>query len=631
MKLEGSKDPRAAKLLATWPSDAQLAADLGKRKAALDAAKAAREKALAGKGRTLADEEAAKYWKHGFAKPRWRVYAQSQLDVFGQEFDAAMGANADGLQTYLGRGKGSLFNAMKKSFLDDKGNLPGNLAETDVAKWIDGAITDQVKVAGEMLDRVGAKDGEDPQVVYARRLEFVEDYFRSAIIQWHVNFYEADGGTNGKRHLPDDADEPDFPRKAKGDSWTGSKSWVNVTAIGHACGLERIGPHEDARDNAWYVEQGKKAKASKYVSMQGYFHRPDKSPEVDRRGEVVDLVEDITDDKTTPQVADSQQEDDFEVAIRRGPKDKDPVIRTYKPADIDGRFFRAWADAAPKFEPSPRDLVSFPAGAQVGLVWSATEDGKKVLDGVTSALEGDFKDKRFVVVNAGEKTKLELVPYVLKTGAELAAAIKKSLKAFEEATTAYAKAHPEEKAASDDSAATGKDAKSKHRARERARAKAAKEVPPQQKRDRADWCVVVQPIFADPVPAPPAKAGAEPAKAGDKPAPLDPKRITLLPEDWLRLPPSPEAAVLEWWHYQDMAVRNAHNEGVNPSRDWGGLVEQCGYSRSVMTVPMDGQQEGGPIHRGLNYSKDLLDGASAWSANDEGPPENRDMYTPAEL
>lgn len=598
------KDERKAKreLAEAEGALTRAQADLAKKQAAgnaaaIAAAEEAVKKAELRVQRVHEDDADSKfYWRI-----KWRVYGHSELDVFNAaKRDAEIARLKTAIAGYAGLpdpsappadpaaqapAAGPPRGALWKAF---KGKMLKGVDGADVEAWLDEKVAPFVEYAKILL----AKSGED----------LVKEYFRSEVTQFIPNPYESDGGTSLRTYRPTEGDA-EFPAQA----W--ARSWVNLSAIGYPCQMERIGPHTmDFRDQVWVRGKDHKKAQSKAWSMSGFF-----TVTSDEDSDFVLMLSDITaSEADAPQL----KHRDTDIPIMRG----EAVVATYKPADLDGKHVVAWKKAALGLDPGLRPRggkktgSADAGGAQIALVLSATEKGKEKVQAAIDMIGGQFASKTFVVMKAGELAKVDVATATLVTGSALALKLKNGLADFEAQATANAK-----KKAEEEEARRAEEEAAKRKAEEEAAAegrpppkppvKTRKQIAAEKKAEEeaaaaeakklvTDWTVVIQPIF---VKAP------------------DAANITFLPEDSVVLPPGSDAGHLEWWHYQ--------HRSAGPT--WGALLEECGYSLEVMTVPLDGNPgpEGTPVHLGLGYTKSEV--ASSPGAFNEGPVENGDPVTPA--
>ena len=578
-------------------------ADLAKKQAAgnadaIAAAEAAVKKAEVQVQRVKDDEADSKfYWRM-----KWRVYGHSEFDVFtpaNREKEIArlkteiagffglpdpavpvVPADPSAPPAPAGPPRGKLWKAFKEKKL--KG-----VDGADVEAWLDEKVKPFVEYGKILL----GKSGDD----------LIKEYFRSEVHQFNPNPYESDGGTTLRTYKPTEGDAQ-FPAK----SW--AKSWVNLSAIGYPCQMERIGPHSmDFRDQVWVRGKDHKKAKFKTWSMSGYF-----TVTSDEDSDFVLMLSDITaSEADAPQL----KHRDTDIPIMRG----GTAVATYKPADLDGKFIVEWKKSALGLDATLRPRAgktgSIDAGgAQIALVLSATEAGKAKVQAAVDLLAGKHAAKSFVVTKAGDLAKVGVATGTIVKGGALADSLKKAIVDFEAQATANAKKKAEEaaakkaeedaalKKAQDDAAAAGKPPPKppvKTRQQIAAEKKAAEQAAlAEAKKLVTDWTVVIQPIFVK-VP--------------------DAAKITFLPEDSVVLPPGSDAGHLEWWHYQ--------HTSAGPT--WGALLEECGYSLQVMTVPLDGNPgpDGTPVHLGLGYTQDEI--KSSPGAFNEGPVENSDPVTPS--
>jgi hypothetical protein len=489
---------------------------------------------------------------------RWRLYGQSKYDLFEHKHRIdEIGRLKQSIQSY-GDGVGG---TLKKLYFP-------SLDAPDVGAWIGDRGKDAVAFATELV-------GMDDDAL-------VERYFRDKVAQFHVNAYEGDGGSAGKVYRPWEGDG-DFPPAS-------GKSWVNISALGYPLGMERIGPHSTAiRDQAWVLGPDDPKAAAHPWPMETFFVVPD-----DEDKDLVLMLHDITrGKKEAPQL----KEGDRAIPIVRGTGKDAETVTTYKPADIDGDFVKAWRDEARKwsagFLPGPkRDADTDPRGAQVKIVFGVTDDAKKNVKQAVDAFNGGFSGSSFFAVYAGSKTKVDQGS-ILK-GSDLGGKIQSALDAFVKEATVNKPDKPPPPDAGDAKAKTGKVTKKKAELMKKAARDAAAAMPP-------DWTLVLQPVFAK------------------KP---DPARMTFLPEHSVVLPPGSNANHLEWWHYQ--------HRTAGPT--WGDLLAECGYSTSVMRTPRTGfpDADGTPVHRGLGYKDEEISGKKSHVGRfNAGSVENRDEFTPA--
>lgn len=510
---------------------------------------------------------------------RWRLYGHSDLDIFGAGRAAALERLRAKIADYAGLPWPLPAPQAGAAPAPTRGALWKTLAQKHF-KGVEGPAVEAY------LDRIVA-----PFAAYAAELvalsdqALIEGYFRLQVVQFDVNPYESDGGSPGKVYGPSDADG-DFPAAP-----FAAKSWVNLSALGYPCQMERIPPHKnDIRDQTWIRGPEDARAAPKAWPMAAYFTVAD--------AEDQDLVLMLSDISASEAEAPQLKQRDTDIPILRDGAE----IAVHEPADIDGTFVKAWRDEIrgldASLRPSPkRDGKTDPRGAQIALVLSATDKGKQPLLAAIGKLRGSFGDKSFVVMHAGELAKVGAPAGEIVKGRALADALDKAIADFTAQATANAKA-----AADAAAAAAAPDAKPpppKTKAQIQAEKKAAAEAAAAgARKTAADWTVVIQPIFVK------------------KP---DPALITFLPEDRVKLPPGSNANHLEWWHYQHRSA------GPN----WGALLSECGFSLAVMGTPRAGADDAAasPVHRGLGYTaKDI---ASSPGAFNEGPVENRDGFTPA--
>lgn len=559
---------RANKLIAAAKGDPKKTAS----------AESARQTALA-TIKSEADDEAD--GKLGWTQ-RWRLYGHSELNIFDDtarpgELTKLRSAVADYAGLTLGdgpppdgfvRGRGLLWKNFAKSF--------GNAIDDDMRTWLDAKVAPFVSAAVELL-RFDAD-------------RLVEDYFRSSVVQFRVNAYERDGGTAGKRYLPQEGDD-EFPAV----EW--ALSWVNLSALGWLCGMDRIGPHQDSvRDQTWIRGPSSDKSASKDWPIKQFFKVKD-----DEDTDIVVMLSDIT---ATEAEAPQLQQRDTHIPIVRN----HAIVAKHKPADVRGTFIKEWRTKITKLDrslrPSDRnDVAATPQGAQIGLVLSALPENaaqRKPLDDAIALLAGTFADEKFVAISVGTLASKDVPGNAVVTGSALAGQLKAALTTFSAQATANTKssapptpppaARPRKTAAE-----VAADRKTAHQAADRAERQTA-----------TDWTVIVQPVFV-----------SQP----------DVKSLTFLPDDFVRLPPGSNANHLEWWHFQHASA------GPN----WGALLEECGYSLDVMKSPKAGvgNADGKPVHRGLGYSeKDVH--STPWGKHEgtikpgvlQNGVENRDAFTP---
>ena len=594
---------------ASWlKSERKAASETASAQKSVDKAQADLDKKKAAGSSTTADEETLKkanaqlqhakdddadsklYWR-----TRWRVYGHSTLEMFNA---AALAGEIAKLKTAiaayaglpdpaalpadptvaLGPPRGKLWKAFKDQML--KG-----VSGADVEKWLDDRLQPFVDYAKSLLTMTAES--------------LIDAYFRSEVTQFIPNPYESDGGSGARKYKPTEGDG-DYPAQA----W--AKSWINLSAIGYPCQMERIGPHTmDFRDQEWVQGKDSKKAQPKTWAMSGYF-----STTSEEDSDFVLMLSDIT----APEAdAPQNKHRDTPIPVKRGGTE----VATYKPSELDGKFILSWKKAALKLDASLRPRSgktggnTDAGGAQIALLLSATAKGKEKVDAAVSAIEGQFGDKHFVVTMAGPLA--SVATNVSADGKTLAADLKAAMKNFEAQATINARKKTDEqvkqqsdaaaakKKAEDDAIAAGKPpskppvkTKTQIAAEKKAAAEAA---ATETKKLVTDWTVVIQPLF---------------------PRTPDVTKLTFLPTDSVVLPPGSNAAHLEWWHYQ--------HRSAGPT--WGALLEECGYSLKAMAVPLEGNSgpEGTPIHLGLGYTQKEVD--SSPGAFNEGPVENRDPVTP---
>lgn len=540
------------------------------------------------------DDDSKFYWTI-----KWRVYGHSDLDVFNpSKRDAEIARLKAAVAAWAGlpdpaappadpaapAPEGPPRGKLWKTFKDKK--LKG-VDGPEVEAWLDERVKPFVEYAKKLL-------GETAEGL-------VGQYFRDQVVQFIPNPYESDGGTSLRRYKPTEGDA-EYPAV----DW--AKSWVNLSAIGYPCQMERIGPHRlDFRDQVWVRGKDHKKAKSKAWAMSGFFAVTN-----DEDSDFVLMLSDITaSEADAPQL----KHRDTDIPVLRGGK----TVATYRPADLDGKHITAWKKAALGLDASLRPRAGKKGGsddaggAQIALILSATDKGKAKVEAAVSMLGGQFAQKSFVVVKAGELARVDVPAGTLITGSALSEKLKAAMADFEAQATVNAKKKAEEEAqrqaeeeaarkkAEEDAAAQGKPppkppvktrkqiAEEKKAAEKAAAAEARKLV--------TDWTVVIQPVF---VKAP------------------DAANLTFLPEDSVVLPPGSDAGHLEWWHYQ--------HRSAGPT--WGALLQECGYSLPVMTVPLDGNPgpDGTPVHLGLGYTQEET--ASSPGAFNEGAVENGDPSIP---
>jgi hypothetical protein len=598
-----TKDERKAKseLAAAEKAVETAKADLEKKKlkgdtAAIAAADEAVKKAELRVQRQKEDESDSKFnWRI-----KWRVYGHSDFDVFNvAKRDAEVARLRSAIAAHAGlpdpeappadpaaapppasppRGK------LWKAFKDKK--LKG-VDGADVEAWLDERLKPFVEYARTLLAMTADA--------------LIASYFRYEVTQFIPNPYESDGGTSLRKYKPTEGDG-EYPAK----SW--ARSWVNLTALGYPCQMERIGPHSmDFRDQVWVRGKDHKKAQFKTWSMAGYF-----TVTSDEDSDFVLMLSDITaSEADAPQL----KQRDTDIPIVRG----SATVATYKPAELDGKLIKDWKAAALKLDASLRPRGgkgSAPAdahGAQIAMVLSATDKGKEKVQAAVDLLGGQFAGKSFVVMHAGDLARVDVGAGEIVTGKALAEKLEKGMADFEAQATANAKKKADEAAqkAADEQAAKDKAAADaaaadkppprppvKTRTQIASEKKAAeKAAADEAKKLTTDWAVVIQPIFA---------------KTPDA------ANLTFLPEDSVVLPPGSDGGHLEWWHYQ--------HRSAGPT--WGALLEECGYSLKVMTVPLEGNAapEGTPVHLGLGYTQDEV--GSSPGAFNEGAVENSDPAIP---
>lgn len=491
---------------------------------------------------------------------RWRVYGHSNFDVFSSakrmdeiaRLKTAIAAYAGLPDPMPGLPRGELWKAIKQKFKSVDG--------IDVDVWIDEKIKPFVEYARTLL-------AMEPE-------ELIDTYFRKEVNQFIPNPYESDGGTTSRTYRPSEGDHEYSAR-----SW--AKSWINLSAIGYPCQMERIGPHSlDIRDQVWV--HGKDAKKARFKtwSMSGFF-----STTKEEDADLVLMLSDITaSEASAPQL---KHRDTLIPVIRA-----DSIVATYKPAELDGTFIKEWKNQVLKLDSSLRPRVgkkggnTDAGGAQIALTLSATNKGKEKIQAAIDTLSKQFANKNFVIMKAGELAKLDVSIGVLMTGSALAAKLKTAMTDFEAQATANAKKKAAEEAANN--SASKPPVKTKSQIAAEKKAAAAEE-----KKLITDWTVVIQPVF---------------------PKKPDIHHLTFLPDDSIVLPPGSNAAHLEWWHFQHRSAEST----------WGSLLEECGYSLKVMTVPLDGEAnaDGIPVHLGLGYTEKEI--KSKPGGFNEGAVENRD-------
>jgi hypothetical protein len=563
--------------------------------AGIAAAKEAVAKAELKLSRAQGDDADSKfYWTI-----KWRVYGHSDFDVFNAakkdsevaRLKSAIAAWAglpdpavpvvEGAPAPAGPPRGKLWKTFKTTKL-------AGVEGPDVEAWLDDRLKPFVEYAKKLLAQTPAS--------------LIDEYFRHEVVQFIPNPYESDGGTSTRKYLPTQGDA-EYPAAA----W--AKSWVNLSALGYPCQMERIGPHTlDFRDQVWVRGKDHKKAQSKAWAMSGFF-----TVTSDEDSDFVLMLSDITaSEANAPQL----KHRDTDIPVMRG----GTAIATYKPADLDGPHFNAWKKAALELDASLRPRAGKKGGgsddaggAQIALVLSATDKGKEKVKAAVTMLRNQFGSKSFVVMKAGDLAKVDVPINTIVTGTALAEKLDKAIVDFEAQATANAKKkaeeaaakQAEEKAAQDkaaaDAAAAGKPPPKppvktrKQIADEKKAAEAA--AAAEAKKLVTDWTVVIQPIFVE-VP--------------------DAAKITFLPDDSVVLPPGSDGGHLEWWHYQ--------HRSAGPT--WGDVLQECGYSLPTMTVPLDGNAgpDGLPVHLGLGYTKEET--ASSPGAFNEGPVENRDPVMP---
>lgn len=572
-------------------------AELEKKKAAGASTAAAEEKLKAAEARLQHakedDADSKFYWRI-----RWRVYGHSDLSLFDTTVRAAeLMRLRSAIAAYAGLPDPAV--KVDPALPAPSGPPRGKLWKTIRDKKLKGV--EGADVDAWLDDRVKPFVGFSKSLLAMTDDALIDAYFRSEVTQFIPNPYESDGGSSIRKYKPTEGDG-EYPAQA----W--AKSWVNLSAIGYSCQMERIGPHTmDFRDQVWVYGKDDKKARSKAWGMAGYF-----ATTSEEDADFVLMLSDITaSDADAPQL----KHKDTDIPVSRGGS----VVATYKPADLDGAFIKAWKKAALGLDASLRPKVGKGAGnpdaggAQIALILSATDKGKEKNQAAIDLLSGQFASKSFVVIKAGDLAKVDVSPGTLVTGSALAPKLKNAVTDFEAQATANAKKKEADAAAKkaeedaarqkaiDDAAAKGLPPPKppvKTKAQISAEKKAAEQAAATEaKKLVTDWTVVIQPLF---------------------PKAPDVAKLTFLPEDSVLLPPGSNAAHLEWWHYQ--------HRSAGPT--WGSLLQECGYSLKVMTVPLEGNAgpEGTPVHLGLGYTEKEI--ASSPGAFNEGDVENRDPVSP---
>ena len=611
--MSGGADRHPSK---TWPiryeahwaqNEAKAKREIASAEAALTKARAALEKKVAASdapgiaaatdavekaeiqvARVKGDEADSKfYWTI-----KWRVYGHSDFDVFtASKRDSEVARLKTAIAAWAGLPDPGAPAAdpapLAAPATAPAGPPRGKLWSTFKQKKLAGVEGPEIEA---WLDQKLA-----PFVDYAKQLlalapeALINDYFRREVTQFIPNPYESDGGTSSRKYLPNqgDAEYPTVP-------W--AKSWINLTALGYPCQMERIGPHSmDFRDQVWVRGKDHKKAQSKSWAMSGFFTVTN-----DEDSDFVLMLGDITaSEADAPQL--KQRATD--IPIMRG----GAVVATYKPADLDGPHIRAWKQAALGLDASLRPRAGKKVGtddaggAQIALVLSATDKGKDKINAAIAILRGQFGKHSFVVIRAGSLAQVDVPVATLITGSALADKLDAAVVDFTAQVTANAKQEADEaarKQAEADAAEPPPKPPVKTRAQIAAEKKAAEQAAAAKaKKLVTDWTVVIQPIFVK-VP--------------------DAAKITFLPEDNVVLPPGSDGGHLEWWHYQ--------HRSAGPT--WGALLQECGYSLPTMTVPLEGNPgpEGMPVHLGLGYTAGEV--ASSPGSFNEGSVENRDPVTP---
>ncbi len=384
-----------------------------------------------------------------FFKMRWCLYGHSKLDTS----DGAM----DGLLDALAGFAKAMEDALAERFHADVRDAGREWVRTkakDYAPFLEpGRFLNAARLPGDGLrDRLRAT------------------FFRTELNPFMPDAWQEDGGDSlGKALTPDkdrgavDPDSKITPFPPPGNDYT-AKSYANLTALGHLAGMRSIG----TAGKKWKLQMST-------VPCLGFA----------KVVELVDAASGHKDAKAVPVV----------LVHAKG------VSISRPQADLDLDFLKAWAKQVGELSLAPGEKkkrsahLSF-SGPQVTAALppeAKKDDGHRLID----ALKGDFKDKRFWVVKAGQSTQVSDWLGSAHTGAQLAEKLEAACKALWETR--------------------------------------AKEVP---KRQRDWWEVTLQPIF---------EKGGTPATIND---------VAFLPKDQVMIPAPGEPRTLEWWHYQSNHAQN---------------------------------------------------------------------------
>lgn len=516
---------------------------------------------------------------------RFRLYSHSAADVFNPNFAQRAAARA----------------ALKPAIAEWAGipwPLPADRPENG---GIDGAFARFVRqtylpgIPREKTDPWFAEQFT-PAYAFAKKLldlpddEIVNQFFRESITQWRVNFYERDGGSDMTRSWKAHEGNEDFP------AWPTAKSWINLSAIGHGCRMHRIPPHSmDCRDKLTFASDKSKYPPMAFP-MSSYLKFEASKAE---QGDIVAAIEDIAASAAeAPELAHK----DFVIQFGYPRNKKLELDVEALPKEIDALFFKEWRRTLAGL-PSPGTVlhppgtrtVYKPLGAAVSL--ELNPDRQTGLADAYALFGTTCGARRFHILEAGSLLATEFARGAVLTGAALRKAAEDAVARLAALRTAERqKAEAEAKAEADRIAAEKEAAK---KAGKKYKPTPKKEIPKPPPPKVEDWSLLIQPVFA----------------LGNDPKP----KLLFLPGHSVLLPARENAAHLEWWHYQHNSVKQAGT--------WKELLKECGFSATVMGVPMEGATDpsGEPVHMGLGYSDSELNSHPWPSASEiDTQPPNRD-------
>jgi hypothetical protein len=493
---------------------------------------------------------------------RWRLYAHSNLDVFG-------GTDA------IARVKENLAR-----FVDTQHEE--GIFQRFKARAFEGANGEADAYLRQNLARAIAFANELRSLSAA---ELERQYFRREVHQFIVNPYEADGGTAGPAMGPRETP----PGHPPSPPW--AMSYVNITALAYGVGLERIGAHQLKVRDQEYVETvikgGKDKRATQKHTVRRRFSMGEFfSPKHELVTRLVDM--------TAAPSRSVQNEHAFRgVAIYSNAGREAALLKVIEADDIDRDFVRPWhefgAAQPPRFRPSKTSIAK---GAQIALVLGAgrgkhtVADSKKSLESALARFESDFATKRFVIVHAGEMFKLFLRPNEVVLGSMLAHRARAAQQLVESMIANRTTPLPPREA--------NEPEQTRRKLEQRQRAEVARALPAIER----DFTLVIQPVLLH-------LSAREP---------IDPTNVLFAPEHAIEFPSQLTPGHLEWWHHQYFHADATGKR--SQSRAWREDLVENGLSLAVLGTPREGSPNPEPrVHRGGGFEKEL-DGSSQSNNSD---------------